>query len=152
MVSHMYMPALVCAAIALYFWRQDVATASGLAPCQSPGEDSGANSPLPCRFFVQTRASTEAIHRVRTNSLRPKTTETIAILFVTGLLRRPAKYEVKDASRRACHVGAPDTRALPWRCDPPRGRTRVKPIVISPGIHTTLSGCDGGENLFQGLS
>ena len=94
------MLALVCTAIALYFWRQDVAAASGLAPCQSPGEDSGAKSPLRAGFPFKL-GRTEAIHRVRTNSLRPQTTETTAILFVTGLLRRSAKYEVKDASRRA---------------------------------------------------
>ena len=133
------------------FWWQNVTAASGMAPCQSPGEDSGAKSPLRAGFPFKL-GRTEAIHRVRTNSLRPQTTETIAILFVTGLLRRPAKYEVKDASRRACHVGAPDTRALPWRCDPPRWRFRVKPIAITPGIHTTLSGCNGEHNLFQGLS
>ena len=75
-----------------------------MAPCQSPGEDSGAKSPLRSRIQIEnteTPTGTEAIPRVRTNSLRPQTTETTAILFVTGLLRRSAKYEVKDASRRA---------------------------------------------------
>ena len=83
------------------FWWQNAAIRAwfGTMPI-SPGEDSGAKSPLRAGFPFKL-GSTEAIHRVRTNSLRPQTTETTAILFVTGLLRRSAKYEVKDASRRA---------------------------------------------------
>jgi hypothetical protein len=78
------------------FWWQNAAIRAwfGTMPI-SPGEDSGAKSPLPCRFFVLNSASTEASHRVRTNSLRPQTTETILeqkVRFVAGSSFKLGKY------------------------------------------------------------